>query len=256
MKREIKKNNKRIVVILNILQLIFIIMLIYASVEIVRWYLNKRENDNISKKIANSINIKLDNLNEQNNVITQKYEIDFDTLKQKNEDTVAFLKVKGTDVETIVVKGKDNPYYLSHNFEKKKNKGGWVFADYKNKIDGTDKNLIIYGHNMKDGSMFGTLKNILKQEWYNNEENYEIEFITQKEEQVYRVFSVYQIKDEDYYIKTEFKNNEFKKFIETLKKRSIKDFNVEVTGEDSILTLSTCANNNKYRVVLHAKRIK
>jgi len=69
------------------------------------------------------------------------------------------------------------------------------------------------------------------------------------------VFSVYKIENEEYYIDTEFKKNEFEEFIDTLKNRSIKDFNVDVSVEDSILTLSTCADNNKYRIVLHAKRI-
>ena len=69
------------------------------------------------------------------------------------------------------------------------------------------------------------------------------------------MFSVYKIENEEYYIDTEFKKNEFEEFIDTLKNRSIKDFNVDVSVEDSILTLSTCADNNKYRIVLHAKRI-
>ena len=78
---------------------------------------------------------------------------------------------------------------------------------------------------------------------------------TEKEEQKYKVFSVYKIKNEDYYIDTEFKGNEFAKFVKTLKSRSIKDFKVEVTEQDSILTLSTCADNDVYRIVLHAKQI-
>ena len=96
---------------------------------------------------------------------------------------------------------------------------------------------------------------MVKSKWYNNEENYIIKLITENEEQKYEVFSVYQIKSEDYYIDTDFNNNEFEEFVQTLKNRSVKDFNVEITSEDSILTLSTCANNNKYRVVLHAKRL-
>ena len=114
----------------------------------------------------------------------------------------------------------------------------------------------MYGHNRKDGSMFATLKGILSPEWYNNEENRNIIFNTENENSIYEVFSVYQIENEEYYIQTEFKTEDkFEKFIETIKKRSIKDFGVEVTSEDSILTLSTCANNNKYRVVLHAKKV-
>ena len=160
-----------------------------------------------------------------------------------------------TPINYPVVQAKDNNYYLRRNLDKKYNVGGSIFMDYKNKLDGTDKNIIIYGHNIKDGSMFGTLENILEEEWYNNEENYIIDLTTEKEKLKYQVFSVYKIKNEDYYIDTEFKKNEFKKFIKTLKNRSIKDFDIEVTEDDRILTLSTCADNNKYRVVLHAKII-
>ena len=138
---------------------------------------------------------------------------------------------------------------------KKYNIAGWIFADYKNNFDETDKNIVIYGHNRKDGSMFGTLKNILKEEWYSNEENLVIDFITDQEQAKYQVFSVYKIKNEDYYINTEFKKNEFLEFIKNLKNRSIKDLEIDVTENDTILTLSTCADNNKYRIVLHSKKI-
>ena len=71
------------------------------------------------------------------------------------------------------------------------------------------------------------------------------------------MFSSYSIKVEDYYINTIFKdNNEFNTFVNTLKKRSVYNYNVEVDGEDSILTLSTCTGNGKSRMVLHAKRIE
>ena len=133
---------------------------------------------------------------------------------------------------------------------------GWIFADYRNKFDGTDKNIVIYGHNMRDGSMFGSMKNILKSDWYNNDENTNIILNTEKESCVYKVFSIYKIENEDYYIRTEFNNdNEFEEFIKTIKKRSIKEFDIDISKNDNILTLSTCANNNKYRVVLHAKKI-
>ena len=67
------------------------------------------------------------------------------------------------------------------------------------------------------------------------------------------MFSVYQIEKEDYYIKTDFNSDkEFEEFLQKVKERSIKDFNIDISKENSILTLSTCANNNKYRVVLHA----
>ena len=147
-----------------------------------------------------------------------------------------------------------NDYYLTHNFYKNYNKSGWIFVDESNKLDGNDKNTVIYGHNVRDNSMFGSLKKVITPEWYDNEENYKIKLITENGEKIYKVFSVYQIEAEDYYIQTEFDSNkQFEQFIETLQKRSIKNFNEKVTTENQILTLSTCANNNKYRIVLHAK---
>lgn len=104
--------------------------------------------------------------------------------------------------------------------------------------------------------MFGSLKNILNSDWYDNEENTNITLYTENEKCIYKVFSIYKIESEDYYITTEFENDKkFEQFVNTIKKRSIKEFDIDVSESDNILTLSTCANNNKYRVVLHAKKI-
>lgn len=248
MGKHLKPTNNK-VVILSILRILFFITLVISIVYIIKWYVHSKQNTILKDKLSEAILVE----NTENEKEMQ-YTVDFEKLKNMNEETVGWIKVNGTNIEYAIVKSRDNSYYLNHNFEKKYNSGGWIFADYKNKFDGTDKNIVIYGHNMKDNSMFGSLKNILDEEWYNNEENYIIDFITEKEQQKYQVFSVYKIENEDYYIDTEFKENEFPKFIETLKRRSIKDFNLEITEVDSILTLSTCADNNKYRIVLHAKK--
>lgn len=240
-KHEKKKANKNI--ISNLLLIIFLILFIVSFIEIIKWYKENKTNQKVQEKIAEAV------------IETEdKTLIDFSKLKEINKDTVGWLKVNGTDIEYAVVKTNDNSYYLDHNFEKEYNKAGWIFADYKNKLDGTDKNIVIYGHNRRDGSMFASLNNILKEEWYSNEENRKITFITENEEAVYEVFSIYQIEAEDYYITTNFENIEFLEYIQTVKNRSIKDFNIEVSEDDNILTLSTCGNNNDYRVVLHAKK--
>ena len=245
-------NKKKTNIISIILLFIFIILLFYSGTKIVIWYMNNQNNKKISDEISKFIT--LDETKEDNE---EKYVIDFEKLKEKNSDVVAWLKVNGTNIETTVVKTTDNDYYLTHNFNKEYNSAGWIFADYKNKVDGTDKNLVIYGHNMRDNSMFGSLKWVINEDWYNNEDNKYITLVTENETQIYEVFSVYQIEEEDYYIQTNFNTEkEFSTFLETIKKRSKKDFNVDVNKEDNILTLSTCANNNKYRVVLHAKKIR
>lgn len=244
MSKHIKKKSRKDL-ITNLLLILFVMLLIISSIEIIKWYKENKENKKIQEKISEAIIV-----DEQETLI------DFEKLKEINKDTVGWIKVNGTDIEYAVVKASDNNYYLDHNFENEYNKAGWIFADYKNKLDGTDKNIVIYGHNRRDGSMFASLKNILKEEWYSNKENRKITFITENEESIYEVFSIYQIEAEDYYITTNFNNEEFLEYIQTVKNRSIKDFNVELTEEDNILTLSTCGNDNDYRVVLHAKVLK
>ena len=104
--------------------------------------------------------------------------------------------------------------------------------------------------------MFSSLKNALNPNWYNNDLNRNILLYTENKEYNYEIFSIYKIESEDYYIKTEFNDeNDFEDFLNTITKRSVQDFGVNVSKDDSILTLSTCANNNKYRVVIHAKKV-
>ena len=245
------KNKKKLFnVVMRIIELIFLILLVYSSINIFKWYNNNKENKQIINEIAESVTINEDTNEEK------KYKINFEELKQKNSDTVAWLKIENTNIEFPIVQANNNSYYLTHNFDKEYNVAGWIFADYKNKLDGTDRNIVVYGHNMRNNSMFGSLKDVITEEWYNNEENKYITFVTENEYQTYQVFSVYQIKTEDYYIKTEFKSNEFTEFIDTITKRSKKYFGINVSKEDTILTLSTCSNNNKYRVVLHSVRVK
>lgn len=250
---ERKKNKRYKKVILNIIiYMILLFVLTYSGIKIFKWYKDKTNNNKIAEQIKSAVIV--DDKNEDEN--KEEYTVDFNKLKEQNNETVAWIKVNNTNVEYPVVKASDNSFYLNHSFDKNQNLAGWIFADYRNKFDNTDKNIIIYGHNMRDNSMFGSLKNILNSDWYDNEENTDITLYTENGKSIYKAFSIYKIETEDYYIKTEFSNdNEFEKFIETLKKRSIKDFNIDVSKEDSILTLSTCANNNKYRIVLHAKKM-
>lgn len=252
-----KKNKKYKEVIFNlIVYMILLFILIYSGIKIYKWYKDKTSNKEIVEQIKKIVAVEDKNKdkNEDKNEYKEEYTIDFNKLKEQNKETVAWIKVNNTNIEYPVVKANNNNFYLNHSFDKSENLAGWIFADYRNKFDNTDKNIIIYGHNMRDGSMFGSLKNILNSDWYENEENTNITLYTENEKCIYKVFSIYKIESEDYYIKTEFSNdNEFEQFVNTIKNRSIKKFDIDVSKEDNILTLSTCANNNRYRIVLHAK---
>lgn len=223
--------------------------IVYSVCGIVIWNLHAHDNVAIRDELDEMINVPKEVQHQDN----QKIDIDFASLKNINKDTVAYVKVNNTNIDYVVVQADDNSYYLNHNFEEKWNMAGWIFADYRNKLDGADKNIIIYGHNTRDGSMFGTLEYILDKNWYENKDNYEVLFVTENGEYRYRVFSVYSIIPEEYYISTEFATeNEFRVFAKTLLDRSVYDFGVGVASNDRILTLSSCLGNGEKRVVLHA----
>ena len=245
------KRYKRIILNL-VIYIMLLSILLYSGIKIYKWYKDKTNNNKIAEQIRDTVIVEEKNEDENK----EESKVDFNKLKEQNSDAVAWIKVNNTNIEYPVVKGSNNGFYLNHSFDKSNNSAGWIFADYRNKFDNTDKNIVIYGHNMKDNSMFGSLKNILNSDWYDNEENTNITLYTENEKCIYKVFSIYKIESEDYYIKTEFSDdNNFEQFVNTIKKRSIKEFNTDVSKDDNILTLSTCANNNKYRVVLHAKKI-
>lgn len=181
--------------------------------------------------------------------------VNFNELLNKNPDTVGWIKVEGTKVNYPVVQSNDNDYYLSHAFNKKRNTGGWIFADYRVDFVDFEKNTIIYGHNMNNKTMFGSLKSMLNSSYLNNSDNHYIKISTPTSNSVWRVFSIYTIAPEVYYLKTNFKTEPFKNFINTLKNRSIHDFGIEVTADDKIITLSTCNSNGTKRLAIHAKMI-
>ena len=184
-------------------------------------------------------------------------EYDFDKLKEINTDIVGFIEVDNTNISYPVVKSSDNSYYLNHSYKKEKNNIGSIFLDYRNDLDNLSKNNIIYGHGRLDNTMFGSLNNLLNSSNLDSKESYYITLSTPKSIMTFKIFSVYTIPKEGYYIKTYFSSNKyFKEFLETIMKRSIYNFNTDVNTNDKILTLSTCKDNFGKRVVVHAKLLK
>lgn len=181
--------------------------------------------------------------------------VNFDELINKNSDTVGWIKIEGTKVNYPVVQADNNDYYLHHAFNKKENAGGWVFADYRDDFEEFGKNTIIYGHNMNNKTMFGSVPQMLNNSYLNNSSNYYIKISTPTCNTVWKLFSIYTIEPEVYYLKTNFRTYSFEEFVNTLKSRSVYNFNIDVSPDDKILTLSTCDNTGTKRVAVHSKMI-
>ncbi len=187
---------------------------------------------------------------------TNLLDVDFAELRKINPDTAGWIQLGGTNINYPYVQTSNNDFYLKHSFDRTYNSAGWVFQDFRNRNDGTDRNLILYAHGRNDGSMFGTLRTILTNGWLAHPDNFYVRTVNDSESSLWQVFSVYRIPVTTDYIQTSFGNNEqFQHFVNMLKDRSAKDFGATVTDTDKILTLSTCYNSNE-RVVLHAKLIK
>ena len=183
--------------------------------------------------------------------------VNFSSLLEKNNDTVGWIKVEGTKVNYPIVQTTDNEYYLTHDYQKNSNSGGWIFGDYRNNFENFKKNTIIYGHNMNNKTMFGSIPDsVLSNSWQNNTNNHIIKMSTLTTNTVWKIFSVYTIEPETFYLKTVFSTSKYQEFIDTIKNRSVYNFDTEITTNDKILTLSTCDNLGTKRVVVHAKLIK
>ena len=241
--------------IFRLLQIAFLIIIVFSGIEIIKWSNDNQKTQEMMENVSEAV--KQEIVENEEGEPEVKYTVDFEALKEMNPDTVAWIKVNNTNVEYPIVKTEDNEYYLTHSFDKSYSKAGWIFADYRNNVDGTDRNLIVYGHNRMDGSMFASLEQCLEEEWYTNPENRAIIFMTENEEAIYEIFSIYEIKDEEYYIRTEHPDDEYyERFLDTLRKRSIYYFETALNFEDQILTLSTCTNYNNGRIVIHARKLR
>lgn len=180
----------------------------------------------------------------------------FETLKQKNQDTVGWITVNNTKINYPIVQTNNNTYYLNHDFNKYKNSMGWIFMDYRNDNTNLDRNTIIYGHNIKQGILFGTIKNMMNSNWYKKPENQIITFNTPTKNMKWKIFSLYQIKTTEDYLNIAWNTDEeYESFLNMLKSRSKADFGVELNKDSKILTLSTCFSHST-RHVVHAVLIE
>jgi len=184
-------------------------------------------------------------------------DVDLRKLQGINDETVGFLNVAGTNINYPVVQTYNNDFYIENSFRKEPNDAGWIFMDFRNNSKSFGRNTIIYGHGRLDKTMFGTLKNILNSSWIKNRDNHVVRYASETELMLFQVISVYTIPVETYYIKTGFTSDgEYNKWLNTMIDRSEYDFNTNVNEKDRILTLSTCYQGDKQRVVMHAKLIK
>ena len=184
-------------------------------------------------------------------------EVDFDKLKSVNEDVVGWIYVDALpDISYPIVKGKDNQTYLHQTYEKNYNFAGTIFVDYENSGDFSDCNTLVYGHNMKNGSMFGHLKKFREDDKLYKQDKY-FWILTPERNYRYEIITAYTTSvNSDTYTLFKGPGEEFEKYLETIKGYSeIKTDDTDLTIKDRIVTLSTCTGNESTRFVVQGKRV-
>ena len=188
---------------------------------------------------------------------------EYKTLYNKNKKLIGWLKIDDTIIDYPVMQTTNNEYYLNHNFNQEKDNNGSIFMDYQCNAFPKSQNLILYGHHMKSGKMFGDLEKYARESYY--EDHSIIRFDTIYEKGVYQVMYVFRtkvLKETDvafkyYQFIDAGSAEEFDSYMNEMAQMSLYDTGVTAGFSDELLTLSTCDHSQTDgRFVVVAKRIQ
>ena len=181
--------------------------------------------------------------------------INFKSLQERNPDTVGWIEIPGTEINYPIVKGDDNDFYLHRDFQSEKSKSDTIFMDYRNDGDFTNRHSILYGHNMRNGSMFAGLMAYKDSVFFT--QNDKIYIDTPDGRTIWQIFAAYVTTTDFYYIITDFPDDpSFSSFLQTIQSKSSFQSPVSPVVSDHLLTLSTCTYEyDDARFVVHAIKV-
>ena len=183
--------------------------------------------------------------------------VDFEALRENGPDIIGWLSLPDTAINYPVTQTDNNEYYLHHLYDGTYNKVGCLFADYENQADFSDRNTIIYGHNMRDGSMFAALNEYGGQGYYDGHP--QMYLVTPDGGYVMEVFSAFEAKPAESGSDTSpwrlsWKDDgAYTTWLSEMADRSVIETDVTVTSSDKVLTLSTCTPGSKSRFIVMGK---
>ena len=221
----------------KIINVVLILAIIFSLYKVISKVVDYKESENTYEKIQE---VKSN---------SNKFSEEFINL---NEDYKMWIEVPNTNIDYPVVQGKDNDFYLNHDFSKKESSSGAIFIDYKNNIE-KDKNIVIYGHNMRNKSMFQNLMKFKDETFW--KENSKIILTIGGKRYEYKIFSSYISNAKDLDLKINFKSeDEYLNYIKDIKKKSIFYRDMDIKSKDRIITLSTCSyEEDDNRMIIHGK---
>ena len=266
-------------VIRKIILILAIGVFCYSSYQLINIYLEYKKGKDIYNSIDNQV---LDSNTPENIIIkddngnTSDVEISFtynhDSLLSINPDGLGYLYIPSINLRLPIVQTTDNDYYLTHAFEGTYNGNGCIFEDYRidDKLNST--NVILYGHNMKNGSMFGLLPDYdktgkriytstvmpIRGAWleYETDGNDIFYIYTEDKIMMYKIFSAYVSEPiSDTYTFNFSSIDGLREYAATMKSNSNYETNVDVSQTTQVVTLSTCTSDGSQRFIVHGTYI-
>lgn len=217
---------------IRVLKIILVIIMIISLINIFIWLFENNKSNKLVTKAKKYINIG------EKNTINPK-------IKTINKDIIGWIIVDNTNINYPIVQTNNNDYYLNHDLDKEYSSAGWIFMDSNNKLD--DQNIIIYGHHRRDGSMFGSIDNLI-----NNKKEGKIKLLLENNTYTYNIFSIYKENKDYNYRETNYDN--LNKKAQEFKQKSLINYDIKLKNNNQIITLSTCDNDNKHRIVVHGTK--
>ena len=258
-----KKKKKKSSPLLTVLIILFAGIFLFSAYKLWGILREYKAGENVYDNVTNEVATIKESKTEVSGTMTVverenelPIEIDFEALCAQYPDVVGWIYSPDTVINYPVVQGDDNDYYLDHLVNGDYNGSGSIFLDMRNLPDLSDQNSILYGHHMKNGSMFRSIVEYESQEYY--EEHPTLYFLTPEKNYRVEVFAGYVTPStSDTYTFNFAGEEEFAAYLEDAISRSDFDAKAEVTAEDKILTLSTCTYAyDEARYVLQGKLVE
>lgn len=254
-RRRLRPEQRKRNFVSTIVSTIALVVFLYAGFNLIKIFMEyNRGNDEYRGLEQTVISINIPDLLNQDEAV---FQVDFEKLKEINSDVQAWIRFENPErISYPVVAGIDNDIYLHRTFEGQYNAAGTLFTDMDNAGDFNDRNTFIYGHNMKNGSMFGQLRKY-REKSFCVENPYFYIYTIDGRELKYQVFAVCVVLDtSDSFTKWYENDLEFMDYIDYEKRISLYSVDVEVEEDDTIVTLSTCTNvSDDERLLVHGVKV-
>ena len=247
-----KKNLSLGNVIRYLIMIIAAIVFLYSGFMLAKIYLEYKQGDDIYKSIADTVLVPVEVATTDNAEEKQlPFKYDHQALLNINSEGVGYLYIPSINVQLPLAQGSDNDYYLTHTFNRNYNGAGALFEDYRITNGLAASHVIIYGHNMKNGSMFAGLSKYLTPSFYQTQGNDIFYIYTGNKLLEYKIFTAYISEPISNTYTYNFSNvSSLQDYAQSMKQLSSYNTGVDVSLATQIVTFSTCTSDGTQRIIV------